>query len=64
MEFEKLMAIKEVAKLLNVKISWLRSAIFRREIPYIKVGNHVRFQEKDLLDWPEKNKVHGLEERN
>ena len=59
MEFEKLMTIKEVAKLLNVKISWLRSAIFRREIPYIKVGNHVRFQERDISNWLQKSKVRG-----
>ena len=56
-ENKKLMTIQEVSKMLNVKISWIRSAIFRKEIPYIKVGNLVRFRGKDLLEWIEKNSV-------
>ena len=54
---KKLLTIEEVAEILNVKVSWVRSAIFRREIPYVKVGNHVRFKEYDLLEWLEKNSV-------
>ena len=52
-----LMTVEETASFLNVKTSWLRSAIFRKEIPYIKVGNLVRFREKDLIEWIEKNTV-------
>ena len=54
---KKLLSVEEVADFLNVKISWIRSAIFRREIPYIKVGNLVRFRECDLQEWLEKNSV-------
>ena len=50
------MTIEEVAKFLNVKISWIRSVVFRKEIPFLKIGNHVRFQQKDLLEWLEENK--------
>ena len=41
---KKLLTIEEVADYLNVKVSWVRSAIFRREIPYLKVGSLVRFR--------------------
>ena len=56
-ENKKLMTIQEVSKMLNVKTSWVRSVIFRKEIPYIKLGNHIRFQEKALFDWMEKKKI-------
>ena len=54
---KKLFTVEEVAQFLNVKISWVRSAVFRREIPFIKVGNLVRFQECDLREWLESNSV-------
>ena len=54
---KKLLTIEEVADFLNVKVSWIRSAVFRREIPYVKVGNHVRFKDCDLAEWLEKNSV-------
>ena len=57
MDNQSLMTVNEAAKFLNVKISWLRSAIFRRAIPYIKVGNLVRFRQRDLMDWVQKNTV-------
>ena len=51
MDNQILLTVEEAAKFLNVKKSWLRSAVFRRAIPYIKVGNLVRFREKDLCRW-------------
>ncbi len=51
------MAVEDAAKFLNVKISWLRSAIFRRAIPYIKVGHLVRFREQDLKEWLQQHTV-------
>ena len=58
---KKLLTIEEVADYLNVKVSWVRSAIFRREIPYLKVGSLVRFRAKELHEWIEKNSVSGRE---
>ena len=54
---ERLITIAEAAGVLNVKPSWVRKAIFRKEIPYIKVGNHVRFREEDLTSWIKGNRV-------
>ncbi len=57
MDNQTLLTTQETAKLLNVKMSWLRSAIFRRAIPYVKVGHLVRFREKDLRAWLQKHTV-------
>lgn len=57
MEKQKLLTVNDVALYLNVKISWVRSAVFRKEIPYMKVGNLVRFRQKDLEEWMQKNMV-------
>ncbi len=51
-EFEKkLLTIEEAANLLSIKVSRLRTAIFRREIPFIKIGRLVRFKEDSLHKW-------------
>ena len=57
MDNQTLLTTEETAKLLNVKMSWLRSAIFRRAIPYIKVGQLVRFRKQDLKAWLEEHTV-------
>lgn len=49
-----LLDIEQAAKLLNVKVSRLRTAILRKEIPYFKVGRLVRFHKDDLDRWIEK----------
>ena len=51
----KLLDIREVAELLNVKPSWVRSAIFKRKIPYLKVGKLVRFNEIEIKNWLDGN---------
>jgi excisionase family DNA binding protein len=43
--------IDQAAKFLNVKVSRLRTAILRNEIPYFKVGRLVRFHKHDLEKW-------------
>ena len=50
-----LLTVEEASKFLNVKVSWLRQAIFKREINYIKVGALVRFREEDLESYIQKN---------
>jgi excisionase family DNA binding protein len=48
---KKLLTILEAAELLTIKVSRLRTAVFRKEIPFIKIGRLVRFKEEDLMDW-------------
>lgn len=52
---EKLLTIEAAAELLSVKVSRLRTAVFRREIPFIKIGRLVRFKASDLMKWVEQN---------
>lgn len=49
----KLLTTEEAALFLNVKISRLRMAVFRKEVPYIKIGRLVRFSESQLHAWLE-----------
>lgn len=52
---KRLLTIEEASNYLNVKVSWLRQAVFRREISHIKVGALVRFREEDLHNYIQKN---------
>ncbi len=52
---EKLITIKELANFLGVKNSWLRSKIFKNEIPYVKIGHHIRFRPEDIKSFIQKN---------
>lgn len=48
---EKLYDINELAKLLAVKPSWIRSQVFKKQIPYLKIGNLIRFESKAIKAW-------------
>ena len=50
-----LLTIKEAADFLNVKVSWLRQAVFRREIEHVKMGALIRFRSEDLKIYVQKN---------
>lgn len=54
--FKKLLSIEEASEFLNLKVSWLRSAVFKDKIPYLKVGRLVRFDQSDLVKWIEEKK--------
>lgn len=47
----KLMTINEASAFLNLKVSKLRSMVFRKEIPFIKFGRLVRFHAQDVEAW-------------
>ena len=53
---ESLMTVKELAKYLNVKESWVYAQIRearRSGFPVIKVGKYRRFRRQDVMDWLE-----------
>ncbi len=52
---KKLLTIDEASSRLNVKVSRLRQAVFRREINYVKIGALVRFREEDLERYIQQN---------
>lgn len=53
MSNEKLLSIKDACTFLNVKESWLRSKIFKRQIRYIKLYGLIRFEKSELEKWIE-----------
>lgn len=44
----ELVSVEEAATILGVKTSWLRNSVFKKTIPYVKIGRLVRFRRKDL----------------
>lgn len=49
-EFE-LLTLEQTSDFLNVKISKLRSMVFKRQIPVLKLGGSLRFNKEDLKKW-------------
>lgn len=52
-----ILTFDEATALLKIKKSRLRTAIFHKEIPYIKIGRLIRFDLSDLKNWLEKLKA-------
>ena len=52
-----LLTIEDAARVLNVKVSRLRTAVFKREIGHIKLAGLIRFRHDDLEAWISKNQV-------
>lgn len=50
-----LYTIDEAAEKLNIKVSRLRQAVFRREISHVKIGALVRFKDEDLENFINRN---------
>ncbi len=53
---EKLLSIKDVSELLNVKESWIRCQVFYKNIPHLKIGGLLRFKKSELDKWIESNR--------
>jgi excisionase family DNA binding protein len=51
---QNLIGIKELAKKLNVPVSWLYSRTRTKDIPFYRVGKYVRFSESEVWEWLEK----------
>lgn len=51
-----ILTLAEACDFLKIKKSRLRTAIFKREIPFIKIGRLIRFDHEDLKAWLSKLK--------
>ena len=49
-----LIGVEEMAKKLDVPISWLYARTRTNEIPHLKVGKYVRFDESEVWEWLKK----------
>lgn len=57
----KYLSVKELAEKLAVKESWLRSQVFKRNIPFIKIGALIRFDPEEVSQWINSKKVNPQE---
>jgi len=46
-----LLTIKEAAGLLRVKVTWLYERTRTNEVPHVKLGKYLRFDQDELLAW-------------
>ena len=46
-----LIGVEEMAKKLDVPVSWLYARTRTNEIPHLKVGKYVRFNESEVWEW-------------
>jgi excisionase family DNA binding protein len=60
---EKLLTIKECAKLLHLADITLYKMVYRREIPFVKIGRSVRFSEVKINAWLQRNSYDTIESR-
>lgn len=56
-EHKLMIDIYEASEFLGLKVSRIRMAVFRGEIPYRKVGALVRFVPSELKEWVDSESV-------
>ena len=56
--FENLgmLKIEDLSWLIQVPEKTIRDWVYKRQIPYVKVGKHVRFASAAIREWIERNK--------
>jgi hypothetical protein len=54
---EHLLTRVEAAEVLAKPTSWLRYSERRKLIPYVKVGQQIRYREADLIAWIQEHTV-------
>ena len=52
---KNLIDIKQTSELLNMKVPTLYRWVHERKIPFVKMGNKLRFKETEILDFIEQN---------
>lgn len=60
---ERLLNVKEVAQLLNVKENTVYDWVCIQFIPYIKLGRLVRFNQSEVLKWLDNRTNNGRTKR-
>jgi excisionase family DNA binding protein len=57
----QLLTIAEVADLLKISASGVRRLQYGRHLPFIKVGNSIRFSKNDILAYLDRRRVGSVE---
>jgi excisionase family DNA binding protein len=53
-EIKELLTVDEIARKLNISVSWIYSNARRKgnnSIPHLKIGKYIRFQEDVVRQW-------------
>jgi len=58
---EQLWSVRDVAHYLQLKPKGIYALVERREIPFVRVSNRLRFLRADVLAWVEENRVPASE---
>ena len=48
---DKLLTPKELSELTSLRLSTIYALSYRKRIPYIKLGNRLRFRMRDVEKW-------------
>lgn len=52
----ELLKIEDLSFLIQVPEKTIRDWIYKRQIPYVKIGKHVRFALSEISEWIERSK--------
>ena len=58
---QNLIGINEMAKKLDVPVSWLYSRTWINEIPHFKIGKYVKFDPEKVMEWIQQQNESNLE---
>lgn len=56
------LTLEEVAKVLRVAKSTMYRIVSQRQIPFFKIGRHIRFDPKDILEYLKKSRTTSRDE--
>lgn len=56
---ERLLNVKEVSQILNVKEGTIYDWVSQNYIPHFKISKFVRFNEAEILEWLNKKHIKG-----
>ena len=59
--FMQLIDMATVARRLGTSIRHVRRLVTERKIPYLKIGHFIRFDERDIEEWIDRQRVIGLD---
>jgi excisionase family DNA binding protein len=57
---EGLLTPEEVCQLLKIKRSYLYDLTHRNQIPYLKLGRHLRFRRCEIASWLEGKRIEAV----
>jgi len=60
---KRLLTVKEASEYLGISINALYCMVYRRQIPYVKIGKRLKFDKVALDKWIEKNTVYSSDEK-